>query len=147
MTKANSKQVPALFCVVPAAFEVGAFPRDLGVFSRFAETRNELICFAKVGQMPLQGKTVLAVDDCEEHNYAISRVLEHAGAVVLRAYTGNEALNLASHHPDAVLLDVNLPDVNGFEVCRRLKGNPATADIPIIFLTATFQSTNARAMA
>ncbi len=97
--------------------------------------------------MPLTGYTVLEVDDFEPHNYAMARMLENAGSKVLRARTGEEALALAAQKPDAILLDVNLPDLNGFEVCRRLKSDPATANIPVVFLTATYQHASAKAMA
>lgn len=97
--------------------------------------------------MPLAGFTILAVDDYEAHNYALSRILESAGSKVLRAFNGTEAMNLAKEKPSLILLDVNLPDLNGFEVCRRLKANPDTAEIPVVFLSATYQDANAKLMA
>lgn len=97
--------------------------------------------------MPLKGLTILAVDDNEAHNYALSRTLETAGCKVLRAYTGTKALELASAKPDAIVLDINLPDLNGFEVCRRIRSYPVTAGIPIIFITAAHFDPNAKAMA
>ena len=90
--------------------------------------------------------TILEVDDCKAQNYALTRMLENAGCKVLRAFTGTEALALASQMPDAVLLDINLPDINGFEVCRRLKSDPTTSDIPVVFLTAMYDA-SAKAMA
>ena len=89
--------------------------------------------------MPLTGLTILEVDDCEAHNYALSRMLENAGAKVLRAATGSEALLQAAKHPNAILLDINLPDINGFEVCQRLKNDPETASIPVVLITAHHQ--------
>lgn len=97
--------------------------------------------------MPLTGFTILAVDDYEPHNYAISRMLQKAGGNVLRARSGKEALTMAAEHPDAILLDVNLPDISGFEVCRRLHNDPNTAKIPVVFLTATYKNPGAKAMA
>lgn len=97
--------------------------------------------------MPLTGLTILAVDDSMAQNYALSRTLELAGSTVRRAYNGSEALEMAAENPDLIVLDVNLPDLNGFEVCRRLKANPATAKIPVVFLSATYQSPEAQAMA
>ena len=96
--------------------------------------------------MPLTNMTILEVDDCEAQNYALTRMLEKAGCKVLRAFTGSEALALASEKPDAVLLDINLPDINGFEVCRRLKSDPTTSGIPVVFLTAIYDA-SAKAMA
>ncbi len=91
--------------------------------------------------------TVLAVDDCVAQSYALSRMLQKSGYNVLQAHNGKDALLLAGLHPDLILLDVNLPDINGFEVCRRLQSDPKTADIPVVFLTATFHSTIARTLA
>ncbi len=78
------------------------------------------------------------VDDNQAHLYAIIRFLQGAGFKVLEASTGNESLKRAEQMPDLIVLDVNLPDVNGFEVCQRLKANPATAKIPIVFLSNTY---------
>src|SRR5262249_23542533 len=54
------------------------------------------------------------------------------------ATTGTEALELAQTRPDLVVLDVNLPDIDGFEVCRRLRSQPALNRPPVIYLSATF---------
>ena len=92
--------------------------------------------------------TVLAVDDDEIHCYTLVRMLEHAGYHVIHAGTGNKALMMTfEHNPDAILLDINLPDVNGFEVCSRLKADPKTKDIPIIFHTATNATAGAKSHA
>jgi CheY-like chemotaxis protein len=81
---------------------------------------------------------VLAVDDNELHCYALRKVLEHSGFEVFVAHTGSDAIALAHDHmPDVVLLDINLPDVNGYEVCARLKQDATTKSIPIVFHTAT----------
>jgi CheY-like chemotaxis protein len=91
--------------------------------------------------------TILAVDDNLAFNYAICHMLQQAGYQCLNAQTGSAALAMAENgRPDLVLLDVNLPDVNGFEVCRRLKGNPATQHIPVVFLSATQTSAHAKEM-
>ena len=81
---------------------------------------------------------VLNVDDYEAGRYATSRVLRQAGFDVLEAGTGTEAVQLAARQPDLVVLDVNLPDFDGFEVCRRLKADPATSGIPILYLSALY---------
>jgi CheY-like chemotaxis protein len=85
---------------------------------------------------PLRGFTVLAVDDNEAHNYALSRILGRSGSTVLRAFTGRQALDLAKQQPGLILLDIVLPDLDGFEVCRLLKSDPATSGIPVVFITA-----------
>ena len=97
--------------------------------------------------MPLAGITVLVVDDNEAHNYALGRILKHFHSKVSCARTGSEALKLALQKPTLILLDINLPDVNGYEVCRRLKADPATAAIPVVFITALSQHPHAKAMA
>src|SRR5262249_30529527 len=62
------------------------------------------------------------------------------GFDVMEAATGLEALRMAREKPDMVVLDVNLPDINGFEVCRRIKAHPATNAIPVLHLSASFVS-------
>lgn len=81
--------------------------------------------------------TILNVDDNEISRYTVSRVLQRAGFVVTEAATGQEALRLAAERPALILLDVNLPDIHGFEVCHQLKANPTTASIPVVHLSAT----------
>lgn len=81
---------------------------------------------------------VLVVDDRESTRYAISRVLAHAGYLTREAASGAEAIAALAHAPDIVLLDIKLPDISGYEVCRRIKANAATSDIPVIHLTASY---------
>jgi PAS domain S-box-containing protein len=83
---------------------------------------------------------ILVVDDNPAALYATSRVLRSAGYVVREATTGNAAL-AAAREADLVVLDVNLPDVDGFEVCRRLRAAPETAQLPVLHLSATFTQT------
>ena len=82
--------------------------------------------------------TIRNVDDNQQHRYAVTRVLQNAGFDVLEARTGREALAMASKCPSVVILDVNLPDMLGFEVCRELKANPITRHIPVIHVSATY---------
>lgn len=80
---------------------------------------------------------VLVVDDEELIRIALRDLLELSGHEVLDAAHGEEALKVATESaPDAVLLDVMMPGLSGLDVCRRLKADPATASIPVIFLTA-----------
>lgn len=93
-------------------------------------------------------RTILLVDDNQTHQYSLGKHLEESGFAVLQAHTGSEALDLAaSHGLDAVLLDINLPDTTGFEVCERLKNDPRTASVPVIFHSATHDTQSARAQA
>jgi len=82
--------------------------------------------------------TILVVDDNPASRYATSRILRSAGFTVLEAATGGEALTLAPQGADLVVLDVNLPDIDGFQVCRELRSKDETARIPVIHLSATF---------
>ena len=80
---------------------------------------------------------VLVVDDDAAALYATSRVLRSAGYEVMEAATGTAALALASQAA-LMVLDINLPDIDGFEVCRRLRADAATAALPVLHLSATF---------
>ncbi len=81
---------------------------------------------------------VLLVDDLPEQREIYREMLRHAGMLVLEAPNGQTAVALArAHIPDVVLLDVRLPDFDGFEVMRRLRAEPCTRQIPVLLLTAT----------
>jgi CheY-like chemotaxis protein len=81
--------------------------------------------------------TILVVDDNPPNLELIQAYLEDVDCTTVAAQDGVEALDLvAKRKPDLILLDVMMPKMSGFEVCRRLKGNPKTSDIPIIMVTA-----------
>ena len=84
---------------------------------------------------------ILAVDDNPAALYATTRVLRSAGYEVTQATTGSAALE-AAPHVDLVVLDINLPDMDGFEVCRRLRARVETAQLPVLHLSATFTQTS-----
>lgn len=88
--------------------------------------------------------TILYADDTEAQRYAVSRVLRGAGFRVLEARTGNQALEMSGARPDLIVLDVNLPDISGIEVCKRLKAAESTARTPVLQVSATLVSTAAR---
>jgi CheY-like chemotaxis protein len=88
---------------------------------------------------------VLLVDDDEAKRYLMNTWLRRAGHTVIEAETGREALEKAAS-AELVLLDVNLPDMIGYEVCRRIKADPATAAIPVIQISATAVQVADRAM-
>jgi two-component system sensor histidine kinase/response regulator len=80
--------------------------------------------------------TVLVVDDEPNNLEIIQGILEVEGFTVVTAHDGESAvLAIPACRPDLVLLDVRMPGLDGFEVCRRLKDNPATAFIPVVILT------------
>jgi two-component system phosphate regulon response regulator PhoB len=81
--------------------------------------------------------SVLVVDDDIDISEALQQALEYGGYDTSAAFTGAEALAaVRGHVPDLVLLDQMLPDIDGAEVCRRLRGAPETRRVPIVFLTA-----------
>jgi two-component system NtrC family sensor kinase len=91
--------------------------------------------------------TILVVDDRAANRYAIVHALRRSGFTVIEAESGREALELAKQIPDAILLDVKLPDILGYEVCRRLKANPRTNHIPVLQLSAAFVDNESRVYA
>jgi serine phosphatase RsbU (regulator of sigma subunit)/CheY-like chemotaxis protein len=80
--------------------------------------------------------TLLLVDDDEAKRYVLATWLRRAGHTVTEVSTGQDALGKVSA-AELVLLDVNLPDMSGFEVCRLIKSDPQTAAIPVIQVSAT----------
>ena len=82
--------------------------------------------------------TVLVVDDNAATRYATSRVLRASGFQTAEASSGGESLARAAQGVSAVVLDVHLPDMNGFEVCRALRADPFTATLPVVHLSAEF---------
>lgn len=82
--------------------------------------------------------SILNVDDYPPGLYARTKILRQAGFEVLEATTGSQTLKLVSEHkPSVVLLDVNLPDMHGFEVCRQIRTNPALAATTILHISAS----------
>ncbi len=81
--------------------------------------------------------SVCVAEDCADENDLLCMGLRLNNYRALSAYTGQEALDLCRNGKvDVVLLDVELPDMDGYEVCRQLKADPSTAEIPVIFITA-----------
>jgi diguanylate cyclase (GGDEF)-like protein len=80
---------------------------------------------------------ILVVDDRIENLELLSSILTKAGYEVRRAINGSTALmGVQSASPDMILLDINMPDMNGYEVCRKLKQDPKYKEIPVIFISA-----------
>jgi len=92
---------------------------------------------AEQAQMFKQQPIILCVDDNDAIRYSVVRSLQLGGYKVVEARTGAEALRLAEDDPDLITLDVQLPDIDGFEVCRRLRANAQTARIPIVHISAS----------
>lgn len=83
--------------------------------------------------------SILVVDDTEASRYATVRSLRAGGFNVVEATGGAEALELVEF-VSAVVLDVHLPDLLGFEVCRLLRSKETTADLPVLYLSAMYAS-------
>ncbi|MEN9567547.1 MAG: hypothetical protein RLZZ69_2743 [Cyanobacteriota bacterium] len=80
---------------------------------------------------------ILVVDDQPDNTKLLSLILAYQGYEVVECNRGQSAVNLVkTNSPDLVLLDINMPEMNGFEVCQLLKGDRCTQDIPIIFVSA-----------
>ncbi|MCK9795457.1 fused response regulator/phosphatase [Isoptericola sp. 4D.3] len=89
-------------------------------------------------------RRVLVVDDTRAHRYVMATWLRGAGFDVVEAATGAEALDLVDPSTDAVVLDVNLPDLTGTEVCHRIKADESTAHVPVLHVSATSVDAAAR---
>lgn len=87
-----------------------------------------------------KSKTVMVVDDNPDIVTIVKTILEGKGYAVQSAYSGGEVFNLLSEQkPDLIVLDIMMPQMDGLEVLTRLKGEPSTATIPVILLTAKVQ--------
>jgi len=91
---------------------------------------------------PAAGR-ILVVDDYPNNVELLRRWLTRDGHTVLTATTGGAALQMvADHHPDVVVLDIEIPEPDGFTVCRQINTNPATSHIPVIFLSGLEPAAN-----
>ncbi|MHC4666689.1 MAG: response regulator [Planctomycetota bacterium] len=80
---------------------------------------------------------VLVVDDNQQNLELVQAYLEDVDCETIPAYDGPEALEIVNREkPDLILLDVMMPKMSGFEVCKRIKNTPKTSDIPVIMVTA-----------
>jgi CheY-like chemotaxis protein len=81
--------------------------------------------------------TVLVVDDNQQNLELLQAYLEDVDCITIAAHDGLEALEtINKNSPDLILLDVMMPKMSGFEVCKRIKSDPKTCDIPVIMVTA-----------
>ncbi|PIQ26064.1 hypothetical protein COW36_02335 [bacterium (Candidatus Blackallbacteria) CG17_big_fil_post_rev_8_21_14_2_50_48_46] len=80
---------------------------------------------------------ILIVDDSRQNIFVLRTALERQGYLISSAESGQEALKILAHEiPDLILLDVMMPEISGFELCRKLKSQAETEKIPVVFLTA-----------
>ncbi len=100
------------------------------------DVRVQMWCL-RTGELPMSRTSLLIVEDEAEIAELIAFHAKREGYETRVAQTGREAMALvASQQPDVITLDVLLPDFDGLEVCRRLKGDAGTASIPIVFVSA-----------
>ena len=82
-------------------------------------------------------KRILVVEDHEENRQILRDLLGHAGYEMLEAHTGEDGVTAAGRErPDLILMDIQLPGIDGYEVTRRIKADPALRAIPIIAVTS-----------
>jgi two-component system, cell cycle response regulator DivK len=80
---------------------------------------------------------VLVVEDNQRNLKLVRDVLQYAGYEIIEASTGEEGVELAqSRSPDVILMDLQLPDIDGMEALRRIRKSPVTADVPVVAVTA-----------
>jgi CheY-like chemotaxis protein len=86
----------------------------------------------------LAGKRLLIVDDDIRNIYSLTSVLEARGAQIVHAERGQEGIDLLEAHPDidVALIDIMMPEMDGYETMRRIRANPKIADIPLVAVTA-----------
>lgn len=90
---------------------------------------------------------ILIADDREENRYILSRVLEGAGFHCTKTATGAATLEFAKTLPDVLILDVSLPDMSGYDVCKKIKNDPNTSSISVLQISAAFVSSDDRVRA
>jgi len=140
------KQVSALKCIPVVIISIVAdrnkgFALGAAAVMQKPISRKELYdSLVELGLLPLsQGKTlkVLVVDDDPKAVELIAARIQDLASIVLRAYGGSEAIEAARRElPDLIVLDLMMPDVNGFDVVEALRESPETAHIPIVVVTA-----------
>jgi two-component system cell cycle response regulator DivK len=82
-------------------------------------------------------RTILVIDDHEDNRRILHDLLANAGYEVVAAATGEDGVALAeTRTPALILMDIQLPDIDGYEATRRIKGNPALGQIPLIAVTS-----------
>jgi len=82
-------------------------------------------------------RRILVIEDQEDNRRIMHDLLTSAGYELIEAATGNEGVTMAeAHRPDLILMDIQLPGLDGYEATRRIKANPALRPIPIIAVTS-----------
>ena len=95
-------------------------------------------------RLPESQAKILVVDDNDAMRYSLVRALQEAGYSVMEARTGADAIRLSADVPDLITLDINLPDTDGFQVCRKIKAARETSHIPVLHVSSTFTDPESR---
>lgn len=125
----------AVFCPDDASDVIDAFCAKIDGPANLIEVLQRLVTAAD-RRGGAARYSVLHVEENEAQRYAVSRSLRRSGFKVMEAATGAEALDAMKAHPDLVLLNVALPDMDGYEVCRRIKTDPGTARVPVLHIAS-----------
>jgi pilus assembly protein CpaE len=124
----------------------GIIPRCLFIFCACCQHTRfvlKLLCAPCRVQEEIVAQKILVVDDDRDSLKLIGLMLQRRGYQITVAQTGAQAMVKAeAESPDLIILDVMMPDFDGYEVCRRLRANPQTARLPIIMFTAKTQVTD-----
>src|SRR4051812_6587977 len=89
-----------------------------------------------------QDKKIMIVEDSPTQRQELEYILQQEGYAVLNAKNGREALNLLeTHQPHLVITDVVMPEMGGYELCRKIKSDPAFSNLPVILLTSLAEAT------
>jgi twitching motility two-component system response regulator PilH len=91
----------------------------------------------------MSAKKVLIVDDSSTELKKLEQIVTEAGFIVITAISGKDALEKTkTYRPDAVLLDIIMPDMNGFQVCRAIKSDGETSSIPVVLVSSKGEKTD-----
>jgi CheY-like chemotaxis protein len=108
-------------------------------------TERRPVAAEPAAMTPFPARRILIVDDNQDASDTLGTLLEALGATARVAHTGRQALDaLDEFSPDSVLLDIGMPDMDGYEVARRIRGNPKHAEVLLIALTGWGQETDQR---
>ena len=130
----ETRDIPVVIASIVGEKELGF---SLGAVDYFVKPVEKKGFMKRIAELSLaRGEKVLVVDDNPEDVRLVASILEAEGIGVLRAYGGGEGVRMAKENkPALIVLDILMPDLSGFEVIKRLRGDVKTRNIPIIILT------------
>lgn len=120
--------------------KINKFSQSIAHFNKEPKTKQII---ANINNPNIKSEVILIVDDAPDNLLILFSYLEEQGYRILLAEDGETAIQIAkTKEPDLILLDVLMPEIDGFETCRRLKAELLTREIPVIFLTALSETVN-----